>query len=71
MGLTDGKQMYHLLLRKEGSDRQVPMEALAASEEEAMAFIPAGFRLVRFEKKYYWPEGGDDPLPDGPSPEEP
>ena len=69
MGLTDGKRMYHLLLRKEGTERLVPMEALAASEEAAKEFIPAGFEFVRFTDRYYWPVSGDDPLPDGPPPE--
>ena len=70
MGLTDGKRMYHLLLQKEGTERLVPLEALAASEEAAMEFIPAGFRLVRFTDKYVWPPSEEDPLPEGPPPEE-
>ena len=68
MGLTDGKQMFHLLLRKEGTERLIPMEALAASEEEAAADIPAGFRLVRFTDRYVWPPNADGPLPGGPPP---
>ena len=66
MGLTDGKRMYHLLIQKEGTQRQVPLEALAASEAEAMEFIPAGFRLVCFTDRYYWPPSEENCLPDGP-----
>ena len=69
MELTEDKRMYHLLLRKEGTERLVPMEALAASEEAAKEYIPAGFEFVRFTDRYYWPVSGDDPLPDGPPPE--
>ena len=68
MGLADGKRMYHLLLRREGTERLVPMEALAASEEAAKEFIPADFEFVRFTDKYDWTESGDS-LPDGPPPE--
>ncbi len=52
---TEEKRMYHLLIWQEATGREVPMEALAASEEAALEFIPAGFRFVRLLDRYYWP----------------
>ena len=55
MNGTEEKRMYHLLIRQEATGREVPMEALAASEEAAREFIPAGFGFVRLLDRYSWP----------------
>ncbi len=55
MEQTETRRMYHLLIESEATGKQVPMEALASSEEAALRFLPAGFRFVRFLDKYVWP----------------
>ncbi len=55
MEQTEAKRMYHLLIESETTGKQVPMEALASSEEDALRFLPAGFRFVRLLEKYAWP----------------
>ncbi len=52
---TVSKKMYHMEIRRTDGEKLVPLDVLAASEEEALTQLPADFVFVRFTDTYSWP----------------